>query len=159
MRGLGSEHLLRVHDSHFQLGCCSPTRAFLILCFALPLLEYSILIIASMLSFQKHAFYCGNVMQRAGPSLVALHRVQWRVAWIMDAGSSQTIFISHVQLSRQLPIIVIHPPHHHQTLVTQICAPTSQHLEDGTKHKEERSEDKVLKIIYFSGGSSSSPPS
>lgn len=75
MRGLGSEHLLRVHDSHFQLGCCSPTRAFLILCFALPLLEYSILIIASMLSFQKHAFYCGNVMQRAGPSLVALHRV------------------------------------------------------------------------------------
>lgn len=165
MRGLGSEHLLRVHDSHFQLGCCSPTRAFLILCFALPLLEYSILIIASMLSFQKHAFYCGNVMQRAGPSLVALHRVAsgmnngCRQLAVSQCCNLQTIFISHVQLSRQLPIIVIHPPHHHQTLVTQICAPTSQHLEDGTKHKEERSEDKVLKIIYFSGGSSSSPPS
>ena len=95
MRGLGSEHLLRVHDSHFQLGCCSPTRACLLLCSPRELLEHISLfftntIYVHVVDVSKTCillWYC-HAVSRPTPGGWWLY-TEWRVAWIMDAGSSQ----------------------------------------------------------------------
>ena len=120
MRGLGSEHLLRVHDSHFQLGCCSPTRACLLLCSPQALLEHISLFFTNTfrpccLCFKNmHFTVVLSCSKQAHPWwLVALHRVAsgmnngCRQLAVSQCCNLQTIFISHVQLSRQLPIIVI----------------------------------------------------
>ena len=92
MRGLGSEHLLRVHDSHFQLGCCSPTRACLLLCSPQALLEHISLFFTNTIRpccrcFKNmHFTVVLSCSKQAHPWWLY---TEWRVAWIMDAGSSQ----------------------------------------------------------------------